>query len=294
VKEAAPAIAARYYMNRNFFVNDPDAFTVSTQTVKDHPWNGGVTPLTIDEAKVSIALSSVSGGLFEIGDDLPTLGKTPERVDLVKNTDLLDMARLGIASTPVDLMSYESADGQPSIFFLRESPGQRVLTIFNWADRPLSRTLALPSLGIEVTERDRIVDIFDPNGTAKPVSGTIAIEQPAHSVAMFKIVDSSIDPKPDAAIHLPQQLKSGERASFTAGPGKSGMPVLSCLWSFGDGTTMTGSSAHHAYTSPGTYNVQLELTGLGGVTAHVSGTVKVEGEMPSIFDPSAKTRTLTE
>ena len=31
-KEAAPGIAARYYMNRNFFVADPDAFTVSTQT----------------------------------------------------------------------------------------------------------------------------------------------------------------------------------------------------------------------------------------------------------------------
>src|SRR5205823_4922388 len=89
-KEAAPAIAARYYMNRNFFVNDPDAFTVSTQTVKDHPWNGGVTSLTLDEAKVSITLSAVSGGMFEIGDDLPTLGKTQERVDLVKNTDLLD------------------------------------------------------------------------------------------------------------------------------------------------------------------------------------------------------------
>ena len=33
-RDAATGIAARYYMDRNFFVSDPDAFTVSTQT--DH------------------------------------------------------------------------------------------------------------------------------------------------------------------------------------------------------------------------------------------------------------------
>jgi alpha-galactosidase len=34
-KDAATGIAARYYMNRNFFVSDPDAFSVSTQIVTD-------------------------------------------------------------------------------------------------------------------------------------------------------------------------------------------------------------------------------------------------------------------
>jgi hypothetical protein len=29
-RDAASGIAARYYMNRNFFIADPDAFTVST------------------------------------------------------------------------------------------------------------------------------------------------------------------------------------------------------------------------------------------------------------------------
>lgn len=226
-KEAAPAIAARYYMNRNLFVNDPDAFTVSTQTVRDHTWNGGVVPLTLDEAKVSIALSAVSGGMFEIGDDLPTLGKTLERVDLVKNTDLLDMARLGVASSPVDLMSFDATDGQPSIFFLRESPGQRILTVFNWTDHPRSRTLSLGSLSIALTERDRMSDVFDVRAPARSATDQLAIEQPAHSVAMFKIVDSSIDPKPDATPHLPDRLKGGESGSFTAGLGKSGKPIVS-------------------------------------------------------------------
>ena len=30
-REAAPGIAARYYMHRNWFVSDPDAFTVAAQ-----------------------------------------------------------------------------------------------------------------------------------------------------------------------------------------------------------------------------------------------------------------------
>ena len=69
-KEAAPGIAARYYMNRNFFVADPDAFTVSTQTIADQSWHESDKPATLDEAKVSIALAAVSGGMFEIGDEL--------------------------------------------------------------------------------------------------------------------------------------------------------------------------------------------------------------------------------
>src|ERR1700734_2657438 len=84
-RDAASGIAARYYMNRNFFVADPDAFTVSTQTVDDQSWHGGQRPLTLDEAKVSIALAAVSGGMFEIGDDLPTLGEDADRVALVKS-----------------------------------------------------------------------------------------------------------------------------------------------------------------------------------------------------------------
>ena len=105
-RDAASGIAARYYMNRNFFIADPDAFTVSTQTVDDQSWHGGQRPLTLDEAKVSIALAAVSGGMFELGDDLPTLGSSAERLALAKNADLIDMARLGRSSTPVDLMTY--------------------------------------------------------------------------------------------------------------------------------------------------------------------------------------------
>ena len=85
-KEAATGIAARYYMNRNYFVADPDAFTVSTQTIKDQAWHESSKPATLDEAEVSISLAAVSGGMFEIGDNLPSLTKEPERLALIEES----------------------------------------------------------------------------------------------------------------------------------------------------------------------------------------------------------------
>ncbi len=118
-RDAAVGIAARYFMERNFFVSDPDAFTVSTQRITDQTWHEGSEPLTLDEAEVSIALAAVSGGMLEIGDNLPSLQGSPDRVALIENRDLIDMVQLGKASVPVDLMSYADSDRQPSIFFLQ-------------------------------------------------------------------------------------------------------------------------------------------------------------------------------
>jgi len=59
----------------------------------------------VDEAKASIVLAAVSGGKYDIGDDLPTLGVEPDRLALVTDPTLLQMAKLGRASKPLDLMT---------------------------------------------------------------------------------------------------------------------------------------------------------------------------------------------
>jgi len=53
-------------MHRNFFVSDPDAFNISRMMVGRRIQ----APLTLNEAQVSIVLAAVSGGVFQIGDDL--------------------------------------------------------------------------------------------------------------------------------------------------------------------------------------------------------------------------------
>src|SRR6266699_1659976 len=187
-KDAGAGIAARYYMNRNFFVSDPDTFCVSTQTVTDEPWHGGRVPITLNEAKASIALSAIAGGMHEIGDDLPALGADPERLALVQNRDMIEMIKLGRASKPVDLMSYSPEDDQPSIFWVAENDRQGMLTIFNWTDKPRFRSIEPSILGLPALKQHRISDVFDGNVLATPNPNSFDVELHPHSARVLKIV----------------------------------------------------------------------------------------------------------
>ncbi len=286
-KSAATGIAARYYMNHNFYTSDPDAFTVSTQTLPGH-WQGGDRPLTLDEAEVSIALSAVSGGMYEIGDDLPTLGSEPERLALVKNLDLLDMARLGRASTPVDLMDYLPEDEQPSIFYLREDPRQSILTIFNWTDGPRTHTIHLVDFGFPDHDVSAL-DVFARRSVSLAGPGTLVVEQPAHSVRVFKLQNTSAALlHPTISASRMAEGHTGEEIAFSVADSNPEEPVLTYAWDFGDGVTASGATPRHAYTTPGTYQVQVKASFLDGSTAQDSFRLLVTGVMNTQFEPAQK------
>jgi len=290
-KEAAPAVAARYYMNRNFFVSDPDAFTVSTQTVKDHAWNGGQVPLSFDEAKVSIALSAVSGGMFEIGDDLPTLGSSPERLALVKNPELLNMVKLGRASTPVDLMTFAAEDGQPSLFVLKETSRQSVVTLFNWTDSPRNRTVSLAALGLDPEASYSLSEIFGAETSTRRITRSFTVTQPRHSVRMFRLVNAAVQqPQPNLILDKPIDVKTGQPAHFAAHTNEPPFPPLKYRWSFGDGVTAEGSATMHAYTQPGRYHLQLDTVDSRRSKRLAIFDVIVTGNISTLFTPETKTR----
>ena len=69
---------------------------------KSTSWRAGTQSLSLSAAQASIALSAVSGGMFEIGDDMLVLGSGKDRLALVENRELLNMAKVGRAHTPVD------------------------------------------------------------------------------------------------------------------------------------------------------------------------------------------------
>ena len=291
-KDAAPGIAARYYMNRNFYVADPDAFTVSAQTVEEHGWHGGKHPLTLDEAKVSIALAAIAGGMYEIGDDLPTLGADPERVALVKNEDLLNMTRLGRASLPLDLMSYAPEDGMPSIFLLNESKRQAILTVFNWTEKQTEHRFSLVrDLGLSWQGHYQGFDIFNSATPIESNSDSITIELPAHSVKVLKIIDTSVRPAaPSVRVHIPDTGEAGNALAFSAETDPGGVPALDYRWDFGDGTSVDGVTVTHTYTRPGDFTVQLSADGLDQVPFRKSSSIKITGKIDTRFDPSRKER----
>jgi alpha-galactosidase len=286
-RDAASGVAARYYMNRNFFIADPDAFTVSTQTVDDQSWHGGQRPLTLDEAQVSIALAAVSGGMFEIGDDLPTLGASPERLSLVKNVDLLDMAKLGSASIPVDLMTYAPGDQQPSVFLLKEGARQAMLTVFNWTEKPQMRAINLSQLGFKETSNYKMVDVFGDQACCDVSSGAINLIQKPHSVRMIKFIDNSIPAiAPSLQVQSPGNGAAGATLTFQAQAASSDAPVLAVQWDFGDGTIGAGTAVKHAYTRAGDYRVTVTATGLDSVMDRQVLAVSISGEIPTRFVPA--------
>ncbi|MBV9481378.1 MAG: alpha-galactosidase [Acidobacteria bacterium] len=273
-KEAAPGIAARYYMHRNFFLNDPDAFTVSRQQIEERKIQA---PLTLDEARVSIALAAVSGGMYEIGDDLPTLGADPDRLALVANTDLMRMAKLGRAALPIDLLSYRADDEQPSIFLLKEDARQSVLAVFNWTAKPSSHQFSFADLKLAARRPYRFTDIFDQQ--ALPANGdSISLAQPGHSVRLLKIIDESVPAvPPSVSIQAPNHAKVGETIRFAITADATGVPALSSRWDFGDGTTEQGRQVVHCYTKAGNYSVHLSAEGVEGVPAEKQASITVSG-----------------
>jgi hypothetical protein len=289
-REAALGIAARYYMNRNFYGSDPDAFTVSEQTIPDRVWHGNKQPLTLDEAEASIAVSAVSGGMFEIGDDLPALGASSERLALVRNRDLLDMARLSRAAVPVDLMTYRPEDQQPSIFLLNEGRRQQILAVFNWTEEARSHTLALGALGLKANGSYTATNVL--RGGAVPIeNGRLTIAQPPHSVRILKLIDTSVPAAaPAFEAHGPAAGQAGEAVAFQAGVGSVDVPVLGYHWEFGDGVSADGTDVTHAYTQARQYKVTVTATGLNGSTSQKTLGISVTGTVPTVYDPAAKTR----
>jgi hypothetical protein len=292
-REAAPGIAARYYMNRNFFISDPDAFTVSRQTIAEHTWHGGQTPLTLDEARVSIVLSAVSGGMYEIGDDLPTLGQDADRLALVQNQDLLNMALLGRASLPLDLMSYRPEDQMPSVFLLREDRRQSILAVFNWTEQPLSHSFTLAELKLPAGGQYQGLDVLDGDKPVAISNGALALDnQPPHSVRVIRIVDASVPAAaPTVTAQVPPQAKMGENLAFVAQADDKAVPATRYFWDFGDGVKLEGASVHHAYTIEGERTVRLRVEGVDGVPTEKTFTVNVSGSaINTLFTPTENQR----
>ncbi len=277
-KEAAPGIAARYYMHRNFFVTDPDAFTVSRQLLEERTIEA---PATLNEAQVSIALAAVSGGMFEIGDDLPTLGSDPERVALVKNPDLLAMVKLGQAAVPLDLMTYADKDEQPSVFLLREDQRQSMLAVFNWTDRPSSHTFTLADLKLTAGHSYKLVDSFAADRPLAMEGEMLHLDnQPAHSVKLIKIIDTSLPAAaPTVVFQVPTQAKIGEEIAFSGTVSKDGVPALAKRWDFGDGVFADGAILNHTYTAAGNYTVRFTAEGLDGKSTEQTFSITVSGSV---------------
>jgi alpha-galactosidase len=281
-RNSAPGIAARFYMQRNFFVDDPDAFNVTDSYLLED--RRAQTPVSLSGAQASIALSAVSGGMYEIGDDLLTLGSEKDRLALVENLDLLNMPKVGRVSKPLDLMSYEAEDEQPSIFFLQESPRQAILTVFNWTKTPRSHTLKLTDLGLPAGHTFSASDVLDQSAQVALAGDTVRIEnQPPESVRIIKFIDSHVSASaPTVKAQVPSVAKAGDTIHLSAQADAGGVPAIGYHWDFGDGNSADGPKVTYTYTRAAHFDVRLTVDGVDGVPGVQTFSVDVTGSLRAL------------
>jgi hypothetical protein len=86
--------------------------------------------------------------------------------------------------------------------------------------------------------------VFAPNGSS---AGTGAIVTTGHNG------------RTPGFTFLPSHPHTGQTVTFNGLTTVSAKPVQTYLWEFGDGSTGSGATAHHAYTKKGTYTVTLVM-----------------------------------
>jgi PKD repeat protein len=105
--------------------------------------------------------------------------------------------------------------------------------------------------------------VTDSNGLTTSSSQILNVEPGVSPTAVF--------------VSSPLQALAGQTVFFngslsTAGPGRR---IVSYRWSFGDGSSGSGSTASHKYTVEGVYSVVLRVTDDVGQVGTVAGTVTV-------------------
>jgi len=99
----------------------------------------------------------------------------------------------------------------------------------------------------------------------------------------------SIDNRNPVALISPSTTTSltGVAISFDGtGSFDIGGTILTYYWDFGDGTTGSGATVSHGYTSPGTYTVTLTVSDNGGATNSAPQTVIITAAASPSGDPS--------
>lgn len=140
IKNEARNIALRSFLNR-IFANDPD-----TALLRDVP---------LEEARMNLTSALLSGKIFAIGDNLPSL--TQDKIEMVKKikdfpifNELKNPATKFLMSKPIDLFNnfsessvsvatlfvYPETYYVPSVWAVKLNDTSAVVGLFNWENEP--------------------------------------------------------------------------------------------------------------------------------------------------------------
>ncbi len=164
----ARSVAQNYYVHKNIAICDPDAFFVN--------------PLyTLDEAKCHMTLQAIMGGLFFVGDRLESLPK--ERLELLKNKEIMAVNKLGVHAMPLDLFSGVDI---PTIWKL-ETKDRLIITIFNWMDNEVTKTYNYKTDFELIATNYKLKDLWT-NDKVAATKAELKLTQAPHSVKIIEFL----------------------------------------------------------------------------------------------------------
>ncbi len=162
----ARAVSQNYYIHKNIAICDPDAFFVSPQ-------------YTLDEAKCHMTLEAIMGGLFFFGDKVESL--PAERLELLKNRDIIAVNKLGVHAIPLDLFTGVDI---PTIWKL-ETKDRLIITIFNWLDTDVTKTYNLKTDFELNNSKYKLTEIWTKQNFSI-ASDKLTLIQPHHTVKIIE------------------------------------------------------------------------------------------------------------
>jgi heat shock protein HslJ len=146
----------------------------------------------------------------------------------------------------------------------------------------------LSNVGSFGLDGDRLVlYLQDPSGRMVFAGGGPAISEPTPTPPAQPPTTGQA---PQPVISAPPEALAGQEVAFDGNQSQPGSsPIASYAWDFGDGTTAQGAVVSHVYGQPGTYQVNLTVTGEDGVSGTTSTQIVIVdtgAEAPPAAPPS--------
>ncbi|PTB96667.1 hypothetical protein C9994_06420 [Marivirga lumbricoides] len=135
----------------------------------------------------------------------------------------------------------------------------------------------------------KISDLFSPSPSYSapgtyPISLT-AFDDEGNSSSITKEITVTNNTAPEIDFETGANLCITDPISFK---GISNESISSWNWDFGDGNTATGQNTEFTFTSPGTYEVILEVEGANGCNNRIKKSITVYEPLPVTFSSSAQ------
>ncbi|MEM7219920.1 MAG: PKD domain-containing protein, partial [Pseudomonadota bacterium] len=245
---------------------DASGSTDEFGTIVRYDWDFG-DGTTLMDGGASASHTYTTTGVFTVTVTVTDDDGASSTASAMVTADAAPIAALDLSATMFLLPNTLTADATAS----SDAFGTIVEYRFDFGD------------GTVVTGGAPIVTHDYANAGSYQVTVTVTDDRGFSSVAIQNVV-TNFAPVASFAIDVTESRIPFSVNVDASGSSDANGTIVSYEWNFGDGTTTTGMTASHEYTTIGTYTVSLTVTDDQGATSTVTETVDAQPPLPPVID----------